>query len=133
MLAQSLAKQGVKYTYGIVGIPVIELGYSIQGAGINYYGFRNEQQAAYSAGYTGFLTGFPAACLCVPGPGHTNAISGVLNACVNSWPMILISGSSDLNQTSKQAFQELDQVYFVKPYTKYSVRITNAADIPYHV
>jgi len=47
--------------------------------------------------------------------------------------MILISGSNDLNQTSRQAFQEVDQVYFVKPYTKYSVRITNAEDIAYHV
>ena len=47
--------------------------------------------------------------------------------------MILISGSNDLNQTSKQAFQEVDQVYFVKPYTKYSVRITRAEDIPFHV
>lgn len=67
------------------------------------------------------------------GPGHTNAISGVLNAWTNAWPMILISGSNDLNQTSRQAFQEVDQVYFVKPYTKYSVRITNAEDIAYHV
>jgi 2-hydroxyacyl-CoA lyase 1 len=47
--------------------------------------------------------------------------------------MILISGSSDLTQTSRQAFQEVDQVYFVKPYTKYSVRITDAEDIPYHI
>jgi thiamine pyrophosphate-dependent acetolactate synthase large subunit-like protein len=47
--------------------------------------------------------------------------------------MILLSGSNDLNQTSKQAFQEVDQVYFVKPYTKYSVRITSAEDIAYHV
>lgn len=47
--------------------------------------------------------------------------------------MILISGSNDLNQTSKQAFQEIDQVYFVKPYVKYSARITDPKDIPYHV
>lgn len=75
----------------------------------------------------------PGACLCVSGPGHTNAISGVLNAWSNTWPMILISGSNDLSQTSKQAFQEVDQVYFVKPYCKYSVRITSAEDIPFHV
>ena len=72
-------------------------------------------------------------CLCVSGPGHTNAISGILNAWVNAWPMILISGSNDLSQTSKQAFQEVDQVYFVKPYTKYSVRITNVEDIHFNV
>ena len=133
ILAQALAEQQVKYCYGIVGIPVIELGFAIQGNGIKYYGTRNEQQAAYSAGYSGYLTGIPGACLCVSGPGHTNAISGVANAWANCWPMILISGSNDLNQTSKQAFQEIDQVYFVKPYTKYSVRVTDPRDIPYHV
>lgn len=116
-----------------LGIPVIELGYSIQAAGINYYGFRNEQQASYSAGYTGYLTGIPGVCLCVSGPGHTNAISGVANAWANCWPMILISGSNDLNQSSKQAFQEIDQVYFVKPYVKYSARVTDAKDIAYHI
>lgn len=67
----------------------------------------------------------PGACLCVSGPGHTNAISAVLNAWVNTWPIILISGSNDLDQTSRQALQEADQAYFVKPYTKHSLRITN--------
>ena len=47
--------------------------------------------------------------------------------------MILISGSNDLSQTSRQAFQELDQPYFVKPYTKYCVKLTNVEDIPYHI
>lgn len=105
----------------------------MQSSGLHYYGFRNEQQASYSAGYTGYLTGMPGVCLCVSGPGHTNAISGVANAWANNWPMLLISGSSDLSQTARQAFQEIDQLYFVKPYTKYSVRVTNAVDIPYHV
>jgi 2-hydroxyacyl-CoA lyase 1 len=75
----------------------------------------------------------PGICLTVSGPGQTNAISGVANAWSNNWPMILISGSNDLSQTSKQAFQEIDQVYFVKPYTKYSARITEPREIPYHV
>ncbi len=87
------------------GIPVIELGFAIQASGIRYYGFRNEQQAAYSAGYTGYLTGKPGICLCVSGPGHTNAISGILNAWINCWPMVLISGSNDLDQTERGAFQ----------------------------
>lgn len=81
------------------------MGYAIQAAGIKYYGFRNEQQASYTAGYTGYLTGKPGICLCVSGPGHVNALAGVMNAWANNWPMILISGSNDLNQTSRQAFQ----------------------------
>lgn len=50
---------GIKYCCGIVGIPVIELGFAIQGAGINYYGFRNEQAAAYAAGAIGYMTNTP--------------------------------------------------------------------------
>jgi 2-hydroxyacyl-CoA lyase 1 len=133
ILAQALAEQKIKHCYGIVGVPVIELGFAIQGVGINYYGFRNEQQASYTAGYTGYLTGIPGVCLCVSGPGHTNAISGVANAWANCWPMLLISGSNDLSQTSKQAFQETDQVYLVKPYAKFSARVTDLRDIPYQV
>ena len=105
----------------------------MQSAGLKYYGFRNEQQASYSAGYCGYLTGKPGICLCVSGPGHVNALSGVMNAWSNNWPMVLISGSSDLNQTSRQAFQEVDQVYMVKPFVKYSAKITLAKDIPYIV
>ena len=50
---------GIKYCCGIVGIPVIELGFSLQGAGMNYYGFRNEQAAAYAAGVIGYMTNTP--------------------------------------------------------------------------
>jgi thiamine pyrophosphate-dependent acetolactate synthase large subunit-like protein len=48
ILAEALAKQNLEHCYGIVGmyflnegIPVIELGFAIQGAGIKYYGYRN--------------------------------------------------------------------------------------------
>jgi 2-hydroxyacyl-CoA lyase 1 len=41
LLAEALARQGVKHAYGIVGIPVIELGFAFQAQGVNYYGFRN--------------------------------------------------------------------------------------------
>jgi 2-hydroxyacyl-CoA lyase 1 len=65
--------------------------------------------------------------------GHTNAISGLANAWSNSWPMLLISGASDLNQTSRQAFQECEQEAVAKPYCKYTVRINDAASIPFLV
>ena len=47
--------------------------------------------------------------------------------------MILLSGASELGQTSFQAFQECSQEYLVRPFCKYSVRITDASSIPYHV
>jgi hypothetical protein len=52
ILARYLAQKNVKYTYGINDrlccywrITIIELGFAIQGVGINYDGLRNEQEA----------------------------------------------------------------------------------------
>jgi len=42
VIAEALARQKLTHCFGIVGIPVIELGMFIQGKGIQYYGFRNE-------------------------------------------------------------------------------------------
>ena len=130
ILARALFQQDVKHCFGIVGIPVIELGMSIQAEGINYYGFRNEQAASYAAGAVGFLTGRPGLCLVVSGPGQTNTISGMANAWSNCWPMIVIAGSSDLKQDAKEAFQECDQMSLVRPFCKFAIKVTHPSQLP---
>ena len=133
LLAESLASQGIKHCFGIVGIPVIELGFALQASNINYYGCRNEQAAAYAAGAVGFMTATPGLCLAVSGPGLTNCISGLANALMNCWPMILVAGSSDENQKEREAFQEIDQIQAVKPFCKLAIRITDPQSIPFLV
>lgn len=51
------------------------------------------------------MTYYQGLCLAVSGPGMTNCVSGLANAFVNCWPMILIGGSSDLGQKEMGAFQ----------------------------
>ncbi|EDK31753.2 2-hydroxyphytanoyl-CoA lyase (macronuclear) [Tetrahymena thermophila SB210] len=130
VVARALSRQGLEHCFGIIGVPIIELGFAIQAEGINYYGYRNEQGASYSAGAVGYLTGKPGICLCVSGPGMINAVTGLANAWANGWPMILIVGSSDLAQNAKGAFQECDQISLTKPYVKFAVKITSAKQIP---
>ena len=60
--------------------------FAAQREGIDYIGFRNEQAASYAAGAVGYLTGRPAACLCVSGPGMIHGIAGASNAWSNAWP-----------------------------------------------
>lgn len=95
VLAKALALQGCTHVFGIVGIPVIELGMAFQGNDMNYFGFRMETPASYAAGVVGYMTGRPGVCLAVSGPGMTNCISGMANAMVNKWPSIYIGGASD--------------------------------------
>jgi 2-hydroxyacyl-CoA lyase 1 len=58
IVAKALKNQGAQYCFGICGIPVIELGMSIQSEGIEYYGFRNEQAASYAAQAVGYISKF---------------------------------------------------------------------------
>ena len=105
IVAQSLANNGVKYMFGIVGIPVVEVAIAAQRVGIHYIGMRNEQAACYAAQAIGYLTGIPGVCLVVSGPGLLHALGGMANAKENSWPLLVLGGSSDSDQENFGAFQ----------------------------
>ena len=50
ILVESLRSQGVEYLFGIVGIPIVEVAYSAQAAGVKYIGMRNEQAVSMLLG-----------------------------------------------------------------------------------
>jgi len=133
LLARSLKEQGVEKMFGIVGFPVFGLAMAAQNEGIQFLGMRNEQAASYAAAAVGYLTGRPAACLTVSGPGMIHGIAGLANAETNCWPMILLGGSSNSYQEGRGAFQEAPQVELGRIYTKYSARPDAASRIPFYV
>ncbi|XP_006840072.1 PREDICTED: 2-hydroxyacyl-CoA lyase 1 isoform X1 [Chrysochloris asiatica] len=130
VIAEALRTQDVKYMFGVVGIPVIEIAVAAQELGIKYIGMRNEQAACYAASAIGYLTGRPGACLVVSGPGLIHALGGMANANMNCWPLIVIGGSSEQSQETMGAFQEFPQVEACRLYSKFSVRPSSIEAIP---
>ncbi|MEW5317020.1 MAG: hypothetical protein WDW38_008353 [Sanguina aurantia] len=100
-----------------------------QAAGIRFIGMRNEQSAGYAASAAGFLTGVPAVLLTVSGPGAVNGIAGLSHAAINTWPMIMVSGSADTSELGKGAFQECDQVQAASGWVKYGGRASRVSSI----
>ena len=80
---------------GAKGVALMKNAAPPQAVGIRYIGFRNEQAAGYAAAASGFLTGDPGVLLTVSGPGAVHGIAGLSHAQVNTWPMILLSGSAE--------------------------------------
>lgn len=95
LVARALASLGIKYMFGVIGIPVTAVASAAQACGIRFISCHNEQAAGYAAAAAGFLTGVPGVCLTVSGPGLVHGLAGVANAMSNCWPMILISGSCE--------------------------------------
>ncbi|EEF34310.1 2-hydroxyphytanoyl-CoA lyase, putative [Ricinus communis] len=130
LAAKSLARYGVTHMFGVVGIPVTSLANRAVSLGIRFVAFHNEQSAGYAASAYGYLTGKPGLLLTVSGPGCVHGLAGLSNAMVNTWPMVMISGSCDQNDVGKGDFQELDQIEAVKPFVKFSVKVKDIKEIP---
>ncbi len=132
ILAESLRRLGLMDVYGLVGIPVTEVAYAMQKVGMNYYGFRFEQQAGMAAATHGFLTGKPGVLLTVSSLGFLNGLTATVNATVNCYPMIQISGASDPTMVDMDmgTYEQLDQLNAARPYVKAAFRCSHAKDIP---
>ncbi len=132
ILARALKNVGIENVYGLVGIPITEAAYLIQGQGIRFVGFRHEQQAGMAAATEGFLTRKPGVLMTVSSLGFMNGLTATANANVNCYPMIQISGASDPDMVDMNVgtYEQLDQFNTAKPLVKAAFRCSKAEDIP---
>ncbi|MEO7206936.1 MAG: oxalyl-CoA decarboxylase [Steroidobacteraceae bacterium] len=131
LLMDALELNGITNIYGLLGIPVTEIGRMWQARGNSFFSFRNEQSAGYAASAAGFLTKKPGICLTVSAPGFLNGLTALANATANCFPMILISGSSEREIVDLQQgdYEEMDQLNIARPFCKASFRINRPQDI----
>ena len=75
---------------------------------LTYIGIRHEGAACFAASAYGKLTGRPAACLSIAGPGATNLLTGLWDANVDRAPVLALTGQVDTQVLGPGAFQEVD-------------------------
>ena len=137
-LANYISKLGVKNVFMLSGTGSIHLddAFAFQ-KDINHICARHEAAAVYMAEAAAKLTGKIGVVIATTGPGGTNAISGVVEAWVDSTPVLVISGQVNTNQISKgvrsfgvQGFNIIENVQHI---TKYAVQITDPYSIKFHL
>ena len=75
---------------------------------LTYVGVRHEGAAAFAASAYAKLTGRPAACLGIAGPGSTNLLTGLWDAKMDRAPVLALSGQVGSQVLGPGAFQEVD-------------------------
>ena len=103
----------------------------------------NQHEQACAMAAEGYVraTGRMAAVCVTTGPGGTNAITGVLGAYQDNYPMLVISGQVRYETTAVSTGlplrfmgeQEHNIVDTVRPLTKYAVMITRVGDVRYEI
>lgn len=112
VMVDTFANWGVRTVFGMVGHSNLGLADAIRlavaGGRMRYYGIRHEGAAAFAASAYGKLTGTPAACLTIAGPGATNLLTGLWDAKVDRAPVLALTGQVQTQVFGPGAFQDID-------------------------
>lgn len=98
VLVQMLESYGVEVAFGIPGTHTIELYRGLPTTGIRHVTPRHEQGAGFMADGYARVTGRPAACFTVSGPGALNIATAMGQALQDSVPMLVISADNARSQ-----------------------------------
>jgi len=112
VMAETLVNWGVKRVFGMVGHSNLGLADALRrqtaAGNLGYIGIRHEGAAAFACSGYAKLTGKPAACLSIAGPGATNLMTGLWDAKVDRAPVLALTGQVQTQVFGPGAFQDID-------------------------
>ncbi len=135
-MVQVLTDWGVEVVFGMVGHSNLGFADALHQAEkegkLRYYGIRHEGAAAFAASAYAKLTGNPAVCFTIAGPGATNLMTGLWDAHVDHVPLLAITGQVNTQIMGPGTFQEVDLHSALEPVTRWQqtvLRAENASDL----
>jgi acetolactate synthase-1/2/3 large subunit len=133
-VAEALKIEGVDHVFGIVGTHDCPLFDGVFGdPALKVVTVRHEQGASLMAAGYARASGKVAACFVVPGPGLTNALTGMGMAYSESAPMLVFGGQNALAQLDREGgyFHELaNSLGVAGSVSGYATRVAAPADVP---
>jgi len=127
VMVETMTNWGVTTVFGIVGHSNLGLSDAIRlqekSGRLNYYGVRHEGAAAFACSGYAKLTGKPAACLTIAGPGATNLMTGLWDAKVDRAPLLALTGQVQVQVFGPGAFQDIDLAAAFAPVARFSQNV----------
>ncbi len=130
MVVQALKDQGVEVVFGYPGGAVLPIYDEIfQQNDIRHILVRHEQGAVHMAEGYARSTGKPGVVLVTSGPGATNAVTGLVDALMDSIPLVVLTGQVPTFMIGTDGFQEADTVGITRPCTKHNWLVKDTAKL----
>ncbi len=131
IIVKALENEGVQVIFGYPGGTSMEIHQGLTlSKQIRMVLPRHEQGGAFAAGGYARSTGEVGVCMATSGPGATNLLTGIMDAKMDSIPLIVITGQVPSTMLGSDAFQETDIVGATFPMVKHSYLVQNITDIP---
>ena len=130
-IVASLEALGVTDVFGMPGGAILPT-YDplLASTSIRHILVRHEQGAGHAAEGYALATGKVGCAIVTSGPGATNVLTALGDACMDSVPIVVISGQVGASLIGSDAFQEADIVGASMPLAKHSFLVTDPREIP---
>jgi acetolactate synthase I/II/III large subunit len=130
ILLDCLVRENVDIIFGYPGGVTIPLYDALYDHQIRHVLVRHEQNAAFEAQGYARATGKVGVCCATSGPGATNLVTGLVDAMMDSIPIVALTGQVSSKLMGTDAFQEADTFGITRSATKHNFLVKNTADLP---
>jgi acetolactate synthase-1/2/3 large subunit len=129
VLLECLSREGVEVIFGYPGGVTLPLYDAIYDNPIKHVLVRHEENAAFSAAGYARATGRVGVCCATSGPGATNLTTGLVDAMMDSIPIVALTGQVTSKLIGTDAFQEADTFGITRPCTKHNFLVKDIKDL----
>src|SRR5246500_2524534 len=130
ILLNCLSRENVEVIFGYPGGVTLPLYDALYDYPIRHVLVRHEQNAAFAAQGYARATGKVGVCCATSGPGATNLVTGLVDAMMDSIPIVAITGQVTSKLIGSDAFQEADTFGITRSGTKHNFLVKNLAELP---
>jgi acetolactate synthase-1/2/3 large subunit len=126
---EALEREGVDVIFGYPGGTIMPFYDALYGHPMRHILVRHEAGAAFAAGGYARTSGRVGVCCATSGPGATNLVTGLVDAMMDSIPVVAITGQVRTALMGTDGFQEADVCAITQCTTKASILVTDPAQI----
>lgn len=130
ILTETLYQLGVDTIFGYPGGIVLGVYDELsQQNNIKHYLVRHEQSAVHAAEGYARITDKCGVAIVTSGPGATNIVTGLANAYLDGFPLVVITGQVSAELLHQDAFQEVDIIDITKSCTKKNFQVKSVENL----
>src|SRR6202163_4130320 len=130
IVLECLMREKVEVIFGYPGGVTLPFYDAIYDSPIKHVLVRHEQNAAFAAQGYSRATGKVGVCCATSGPGATNLVTGLVDAMMDSIPIVAITGQVTSKLIGSDAFQEADTFGITRSGTKHNFLVKTLAELP---
>lgn len=130
IIIQALKDQGVDVMFGLPGGVLLPLYDALfKQNGLRHILVKHEQAAVHAAEGYARSTGKVGTVLVTSGPGATNTVTGLVDAMMDSVPLVCLTGQVPSSLIGNDAFQEADITGITRGITKHNYLVKDVNDL----